>query len=55
MGQREGDQRVERQKAVVDPSVCAKWFIDEEAPFYTVDRELLEMFPRIARHVKSLQ
>ncbi len=148
MGQREGDQRVERQKAVVDASVCAKWFLDEEysenarrlrdsfvkgrlgiagpsrlfyetlnalrysklyderelglaaeslskygfdvwspkgevytetahlslghdisiydasyiamsillhAPFYTVDRELLEKFPRIARHVKSFQ
>jgi len=148
MGQREGDQRVERQKAVVDASVCAKWFLDEEhsenarrlrdsfvkgrlgisvpsllfyetlnalrysklyderelglaaeslskygfdvwspkgevysetahlsqrhnvsvhdasyvavstllnAPLYTVDRELLEKFPRIARHVKSLQ
>jgi len=133
MGQREGDQRVERQKAVVDASVCAKWFLDEEhsenarrlrdsfvkgrlgisvpsllfyetlnaltysklfderelglaaeslskygfdvwspigevydasyvavstllnAPLYTVDRELLEKFPRIARHVKSFQ
>src|SRR5438445_12795642 len=30
MGQREGDQRVERQKAVVDASVCAKWFLEEE-------------------------
>ncbi len=148
MGQRQSDQRVERQKAVVDASVCAKWFLDEEhsenarhlrdsfvkgrlgisvpsllfyetlnalrysklyderelglaaeslskygfdvwspkgevysetahlslghdisvydasyiamsillhAPFYTVDRELLEKFPRIARHVKSFQ
>ncbi len=25
------------------------------APFYTVDRELLQKFPRVARHVKSLQ
>ena len=25
------------------------------AAFYTVDRELLEKFPRIARHVKSFQ
>jgi len=25
------------------------------APFYAVDRELLEKFPRVARHVKSFQ
>ncbi len=25
------------------------------APFYTVDRELLEKFPRLARHVKGFQ
>jgi predicted nucleic acid-binding protein len=148
MGQREGHQRMERQKAVVDASVCAKWFLDEDysenarllrdsfvkgrldisvpsllfyetlnalrysrlydekelglaaeslskygfdvwgpkgevynetahlsighdvsvydasyislsillhAPFYTADRELLEKFPRVARHIKSFQ
>src|SRR5207249_10839740 len=30
LGEWEGDPGVERQKAVVDASVCAKWFLDED-------------------------